>query len=129
MVKSVNDVKSLNVECHGVQKKNGVAPTPFFLSSVEEAHTTQLPCKVRDSQSKWAGFMKRGCLVEFQVKCLFFLLHVVHITFQWCKHTNSARVKVHGDVAMERHSSFSVHLSTDMKEWMIVQLDLDLSVQ
>ena len=42
------------------------------------------------------------------MKSLFLLPDVVHLTFR---------------------SSFSAHLSADMKEWMIVQLDLGLSVQ
>ena len=129
MVRSIDAVKSLNVERCGVQKKKGAMSTPSVLSSVEEAHTTQLPGKVRYSQSKWGGSMKRGCLAEFQVKCLFLLPHVAHITFRWCEHTNSARVKVHGDLAMERRLSFSACLSTEMKEWVIAQLDLGLSVQ
>ena len=111
-----------------VKPSNGVA-TPSALSSMDEAHTTKLPCKVRDSQSKWGGSMRRGCLAEFQVKCLFLLPHVAHITFRWCEHTNTAGVKVHGDLTMERRSSFSARLSTEMKEWVIAQLDLGLSVQ
>ena len=70
--------------------------------------------------------MKRDCLAEFQVKCLFLLPHITHVTFRW---SNSAGLKVHGDLAMERRSSFSAHLSTEMKEWVIAQLDLGLSVQ
>ena len=77
----VDAVKSLNAERRGVQKKKGVAPTSFVLFLVEEAHTAQLPCNMRDSQSKWGGSIKRGCLAEFQVKCLFLLPHVAHITF------------------------------------------------
>ena len=65
MVKSVDAVKSLNAERRGVLKKKGAMPTPSTFSLVEEAHTTQLPRKVRDSQSKWGGSMKRGCLAEF----------------------------------------------------------------
>ena len=73
--------------------------------------------------------MKRGCLAEFQVKCLFLLPHVAHITFRWCEHTNSAGVKVHRDLAMEKRSSFSSRLSTEMKKWVIAQLDLGLNMQ
>ena len=73
--------------------------------------------------------MKRGCLAEFQVKCLFLLPDVAHVTFRQCKHTNRAGVKVHRDLAMEGKSSFSAHLSTEMKGWVIAQLDLGLTVQ
>ena len=129
MVKSIDAVKSLNAGRRGVLKKKGAAPTPSAIPSVEEAQTTQLPRKVRDSQSKWGGSMKRRCLAEFQVKCLFLLPHITHVMFCWCEHTNNVGVKVHGDLAMERRSSFSACLSTEMKEWVIVQLDLGLSVQ
>ena len=119
MVKSIDAVKSLNAGCRGVLKKKGAAPTPSTIPSVEEAHITQLPRKMRDSQSKWGGSMKRRCLAEFQVKCLFLLLHITHVTFRWCEHIINAGVKVYGDLAMERRSSFSAHLSTKMKEWVI----------
>ena len=60
--------------------------------------------------------MKRGCLVEFQVKCLYLLPDVAHVTLRQCNHTNLAGVKVHGDLTMEGKSSFSAHLSNEMKE-------------
>ena len=67
--------------------------------------------------------------MEFQVKYLFLLSNVMHVTFRQCEHTNRAEVKVHGDLAMEGKSSFSAYLSTEMKEWVIAQLDLGVIVQ
>ena len=38
-------------------------------------------------------------------------------------------IRVHGDLAMEAKTSFSGHLSTVMKGWVLAQLDLGLTVQ
>ena len=62
------------------------------------------------------------------MKCLYLLPDVAHVTLWQCDHTNLVRVKVHGDLAMEGKSSFSAHLSNDMKEWEIAQLDLGLTI-
>ena len=87
------------------------------------------PRKRRDSQTKWGASIKRGCQAEFQVKRLFLLPDVAHVTFRQVEHTNFAGLKVHGDLAMEAKTSFSGYLSTAMKGWVLAQLDLGLSVQ
>ena len=63
------------------------------------------------------------------MKCLYLLPNVAHMTLQQCEHTNLAGIKVHRDLAMEGKSSFSAHLSNEMKEWVIAQLDLGLTIQ
>ena len=63
------------------------------------------------------------------MKRLFLLREIAHVTFRQCEHTNRAGVKVHGDLAMEAKTSFSAHLSIALKEWIIAQLHLGLTVQ
>ena len=63
------------------------------------------------------------------MKCLYLLPDVAYVTLQQCDHTNLVGVKVHRDLAMEGKSSFSAHLSNEMKEWVTTQLDLGLTIQ
>ena len=110
-------------------KGKAASPTPPLDFAGNQRSNTAPARKRRDFHSKWGGSIKRGCQAEFQVKRLFLLPEIAHVTFRQCEHTNRVGVKVHGDLAMEARTSFSAHLSTAMKEWVIAQLDLGLTVQ
>ncbi len=82
----------------------------------------------QDSKNKWGGSIKKGCRVEFIIKKLYLLKHALELCFIQRNHVNQYGLHLHGDLKMGDKSTFATHLSQGIKDFVMEQLRLGLTL-
>jgi hypothetical protein len=67
-----------------------------------------------------------GSRVEFTIKTLYLVKHVLKLCFIQRNHINQDDLHVHGDLKMTDGSTFVAHLSQENKDFVMEQLKLGL---
>jgi hypothetical protein len=71
-------------------------------------------------------FIKKISIVEFTIKTLYLVKHVLELCFIQRNHINPDGLHVHGDLKMSDRSTFVAHLSQENKDFVMKQLKLGL---
>jgi hypothetical protein len=71
-------------------------------------------------------FIKKQSRVEFTIKTLYLVKHILELCFIQQNHINQDGLHVHGDLKMNDRSTFVAHLSQENKDFVMEQLKLRL---
>jgi hypothetical protein len=79
-------------------------------------------------QEKMGWFYKKGCRIEFTVKTLYLFKHVSKLCFIQQNHINQEGLHVHEDLKMGGIYIFVVHLSQQIKDFVMEKLKLGFTM-
>jgi hypothetical protein len=82
----------------------------------------------QDSMKKWGAIIKRGCRIEFTIKTLYLLKHVLELCFIQENHVNQNGLHVQGDLKMGDRFAFATHLLEQIDDFMMEQIKFGLTM-